>query len=200
MTRFFNATKRNLLLAGAAGLALLIGTSASASRVPPRMPPTDGDALELASLMIRQWEGFSANAYPDPADPARGPITIGYGSTVRPDGTRPELGDVIDETTAEWYLLDHLQMVVLPELEGIPRWQQMRPHQQAALMSFAYNVGARFYGHAGFATLTGALDSPTWESTVPSAMTLYVYANGKKRQGLVNRRAAEAALWSGVGA
>jgi lysozyme len=71
----------------------------------------------------------------------------------------------------------------------------MNPNQQAALISFAYNVGPSFYGRKGFETLTEAVSSVDNFKNVPAALRLYNKSGGKKLKGLVRRRNAEANLW-----
>jgi lysozyme len=73
----------------------------------------------------------------------------------------------------------------------------MNPNQQAALISFAYNMknGQNFYGRKGFETLTEAVSSVDNFKNVPAALRLYNKSGGKKLKGLVRRRNAEANLW-----
>jgi len=70
----------------------------------------------------------------------------------------------------------------------------MNDNQKGALLSFAYNLGADFYGHPGFGTITRALRDRKWRS-VPNALKLYVMAGGRALAGLVRRREAEGSLW-----
>jgi lysozyme len=72
----------------------------------------------------------------------------------------------------------------------------MNPNQQAALVSFAYNLGENFYGRKGFETLTKALSNIDTFDKVPDALKLYNKSGGKKLNGLERRRNAEANLWS----
>ena len=62
-------------------------------------------------------------------------------------------------------------------------------HEYAAMISFVFNVGAGDW--TIFRDLsTGALDA------IPGQLQRFIYAGGRRLQGLVNRRAAEVALWN----
>jgi len=65
-------------------------------------------------------------------------------------------------------------------------------NQFAALVSFAYNVGAAAFA----ASKIPALINNGRYDAVPAELMRYVYAKGKRLEGLVNRRAAEAGLWA----
>ncbi len=151
-----------------------------------------GDVLDGVNVnFIKRWEGLRLNAYRCSA----GVPTIGYGTTVYPTGKRVQMGDRLDN---EGQALDLLKIQLrdqfLPKLQQIPYWDEMNVNQRTALASFVYNLGADFYGGNGFTTITTALKHKHWDK-VPSALMLYVKAGGKTIQGLVNRRASEAALW-----
>lgn len=62
-------------------------------------------------------------------------------------------------------------------------------NQYVALLSFVFNLGA------GNWTIWRKLNARQYDQ-VPAQMARFVNAGGKKLQGLVNRRAAETALWS----
>lgn len=149
-----------------------------------------GDA-DIDLGFIKKWEGLRLDAYRCPA----GVPTIGYGSTYYLDGTKVKMGDKLkDEKEASALLQNVIAKDFLPELRKIPHWAEMNSDQRTALTSFAFNLGAHFYGNPSFTTITTALKHKHWDK-VPSALMLYVKAGGKTLQGLVNRRAEEAALW-----
>jgi Phage-related lysozyme (muraminidase) len=68
-------------------------------------------------------------------------------------------------------------------------------NRQAALLSFTYNCGPRWFGAQGFDTLSTALKAGQLEA-VPAALMLYVNPGGPSEAGLRRRRKAEGALWS----
>ena len=83
----------------------------------------------------------------------------------------------------------------LPTLRKIPHWHEMNENQQGALLSFAYNLGANFYGGRSFATITAVLRNKEWDK-VPSTLTLYRNPGSNVEVGLLKRRGAEGRLWS----
>lgn len=143
--------------------------------------------------IIKEFEGFSAKAYYDPLS-GNLPITIGYGSTRRRDGSRFMIGNTVTQQEAEDLLSYQLETDYLPTLQKIPYWNEMNDNQKSALLSFAYNLGANFYGSSGFNTITRSLKNKEW-SEVPSALSLYVNPGTNVEAGLRRRRTAEANLW-----
>jgi putative chitinase len=118
---------------------------------------------------------------------------VGYGSTRingRPVRQTDKLASIQD---AEYLLSTQLKTEFLPTLEKLPRWREMSENQRSAIISFAFNLGAHFYGSNGFGTITRALKED-WNS-VPAALKLYCRANGQTLPGLERRRQAEAELW-----
>jgi GH24 family phage-related lysozyme (muramidase) len=147
-----------------------------------------------ALALIKKFEGFRANAYPDPITQWKLP-TIGYGTTLYPDSRQVKRGDTITEERATECLADHLEKRCTPALTKIPTWEQMNANQQSALYSFAYNLGAGFYRGANFRSITQVCDSPTrWSESTWIAAQLGKYTN-RGVAGLVRRRKAEATLF-----
>lgn len=148
--------------------------------------------IPVAALdLIKKFEGLRLDAYLCPA----GVATIGYGSTYWPSGRQISLGEKLqDKGQAESLLIYQLEKDFLPALEQIPHWWEMNDNRRAALISFAWNMGAHFYGAPGFNTISAALQSRNW-SAVPSALQRYVRAGGDRLPGLVVRRKEEAKLW-----
>lgn len=124
-----------------------------------KIPAIPAEALET----IKAFEGFRAKAYPDPVLGWKLP-TIGYGTTCYPNGNPVARGDMIGEPSALECLVHHLDTFVRPKLERIPTWGRMTARRQAALYSFAYNLGPSFYGREDFASITAVCDTPArWE-------------------------------------
>jgi lysozyme len=82
----------------------------------------------------------------------------------------------------------------LPQLEKIPYWREMNDNQRGALLCFAYNLGADFYGSPDFNTITRVLKNKEW-SKVPEALKLYRNPGTNVEAGLLRRRIAEGKLW-----
>jgi lysozyme len=153
------------------------------------------DGLPLPGIaLIKEYEGFSAKAYYDPHTGGL-PITIGWGSTRRKDGTRFMIGNKITQEEADDLLYFQLRREFLPSLQKIPHWNEMNEKQQGALLSFAYNLGASFYGSSDFNTITRVLREKKWNE-VPKALELYRNPGSSVEAGLLRRRRAEGALWS----
>lgn len=143
---------------------------------------------------IVQWEGEVLHAYDDfdpthkptkPGQPIRGTLTIGVGHTgpdVKPGQTitREQSRALLRADLAEFS--DTVERAVKVPLND---------NQFAALVSFAYNVGA---GNFRSSTLLKKLNAGNYEA-VPSELMKWNKSKGKVMQGLINRRAQEAALW-----
>lgn len=155
------------------------------------------DFNDIACKIIEDFEGFSPKPYKCPA----GVWTIGYGTTVYPNGIPVKSTDkAITEPQATEFLKQLLVKQFVPTLSRkIPSWWAMNDNQKAAIISFAYNLGANFYGADGFNSITRALSSRANWPNVPAALRLYINPGSPFEVGLRRRRAAEAELWQGRG-
>ena len=144
--------------------------------------------------LIKRFEGCHLTAYPDPKTKGR-PYTIGWGSTRKRNGKPFELGEKITQAEADSLFLYQLETEFLPQLQQIPYYSEMSEEQVGALLSFAYNLGARFYGSTGFATISRRLRNKEW-NLIPEALILYCNPGTSVEAGLKRRRIAEGALWS----
>lgn len=151
--------------------------------------------LSIATRLIEEFEGIELEAYLDPV----GIPTICAGLTRYPNGEPVRMGDVCDYRICKRHLEELLRKQYIPAAECIPGWDRLGPNRQAVLLSFAWNLGARFYGTAGFETISGVLRDGAVRAEVyqqmPQALALYVKAGGRTLDGLVNRRRREAAIW-----
>lgn len=143
--------------------------------------------------LIKQFEGCHLKAYYDPLTKSL-PITIGWGSTRKLNGTPFYIGETITQKEADDLLYHQVRTEFLPLLRKIPYWNEMNNNQRGALLSFAYNLGARFYGSFGFSTITKKLKEKDWKG-VPAALELYRNPGSKVEVGLLRRRKAEGELW-----
>jgi lysozyme len=123
------------------------------------------------------------------------PITIGWGSTKDFNGQSFKLGRKITQEYADKLLLFDLEQRFLPSLQKIPYWNEMIDGQRGALLSFAYNLGAGFYGGSNFNTITKCLKNKEW-SKVPDVLYLYRNPGTNVEKGLARRRVAEGKLWN----
>lgn len=149
-----------------------------------------------AVKIVAQFEGFVPHVYNDGV----GVATIGYGTTVYPNGQPVRFGNPeIDEATAQQYLAHDLESTVHDLAASIPDWSQMNSNQTSALVSFGYNLGAHFYGEPGFTSITTVLRDHDWNA-VPQTMLLYSDPGDPTvHPGLLRRRTAEGELFESQG-
>jgi GH24 family phage-related lysozyme (muramidase) len=153
----------------------------------------DGKQIDLspAIKLIQQFEGCHLDAYLCPA----GVATIGWGNTRYADGRPVKLGDKITRVEADLLLSQEVDRIVARLGATVPHWRAMSDNQKGALISFAYNLGAGFYGAKGFETISRVLEQRQW-GEVPDAMLLYRNPGSKFEAGLRRRRVAEGRLWA----
>ena len=132
--------------------------------------------------------------YPDPLS-GNLPITIGWGSTKDLNGKPFKLGQKISQKVADDLLISQIKNEFLPTLSKIPYWSEMSDGKRGALLSFAYNLGANFYGSGDFNTITKRLKNKEWD-LVPDALYLYRNPGSNVEAGLARRRKAEGKLWN----
>lgn len=131
--------------------------------------------------LIKRFEGFSSTVYICPA----GYRTIGYGHLVRSGESFNE----ISETEAEELLckdVESAERAVL-RLVNVP----LTDGQFDALVSFTYNLGP---GALQCSTLRRKVNRQAHRE-VPAQLVRWVWAGGRKLNGLIRRRAVEAKLY-----
>ena len=133
--------------------------------------------------LIKRFEGFRSKPYQD----AVGVWTIGYGSTrgVTPD--TPEITEAEGERMLrEAVAVDekHLSLF-LPDT--------LTQEQHDAICSFVYNLGVAAFRNSTLCRVI--LATPGDAVRITAEFGRWVYAGGKKLDGLVARRAAEAELY-----
>jgi lysozyme len=135
--------------------------------------------------LIKRFEGFSPTIYICPA----GYPTIGYGHVVKPD-ERQQSASGITTKQAEAVLRQDVQTAerTVLRLINVP----LTDGQFDALVSFTFNLGA---GALQRSTLRRKVNRRD-HANVPAEFRKWVWAGGRKLEGLVRRREAEAALYS----
>jgi lysozyme len=130
--------------------------------------------------LIKQFEGFRANAYQDSV----GVWTIGWGHT---SGARP--GQTISRETATSLLRGDLQWAV----SAVNRLVKVRLAQPQfdALVSFVFNLGE---GNFAKSTLLRRLNAGDFAGAADQ-FAVWNKAGGRVLPGLTRRRSAEAALF-----
>jgi GH24 family phage-related lysozyme (muramidase) len=155
---------------------------------------TSSDDVPMMGIkLIKEFEGCHLNAYPDPLTGGL-PITIGWGSTRDKNGQPFQMGDKITQQEADELLISQCKNQFLPALRKIPHWSEMSDGKRGALLSFAYNLGAGFYGGDNFNTITKRLKNKEWD-LVPDALFLYRNPGSNVEAGLARRRKAEGESW-----
>lgn len=144
---------------------------------------------ERGLSLLRDFEGFSERAYPDPGSSNGLPVTIGYGSTRDEDGRPFRLGDTITRERA-----DELLRREVAETErqvaayvSVPITQP----QFDALCSFAYNVGVGAFGKS---TLLRKLNAGDYAGAADELLR-WDKNDGRVMPGLARRRRAERELF-----
>ena len=148
------------------------------------------NSIELAVNIIKEFEGYSAKPYLCPA----GVPTIGYGSTVYPNGKRVSNSDpAITKEEATEMLIQTVKDIEI-QLKNILA-VQLNEHQFAALLSFTYNVGI---GNLSKSTLLGLVNTDSKHPQIPIQFKRWNMAGGKVLRGLIRRRDSEVELYNGV--
>lgn len=146
--------------------------------------------LSLALPLIREFEGLAQEAYLDPV----GIATIGYGTIRYPDGQEVQLGDRISAERAEQLLREAVEQHYAPALfEAIPAARRYSPAQQAALISFVYNVGIGALQSSTLRSRLLAGDDP--QQVIKQELPRWCRGDGRVLPGLLRRRAAEVRLF-----
>lgn len=142
-------------------------------------------SLSAAGLVgIANWEGFSDHAY----IPVAGDVpTLGFGST---EGVK--MGDTITVPKA----IERLYRDTEKAESAIGRCVKVPLSQGEfdAFTSFAFNVGTEAFCSS---TLVKKLNSGDYEGACQE-LKRWVYVDGRRVQGLVNRREAEYRLCMGA--
>jgi len=136
--------------------------------------------------LIKQSESFKSKPYLCPA----GVPTIGYGSTVYENGVHVALMDEpITEKRAEQLLFNQL----IHYENAVNRYVKTKLNQNQfdSIVDFTYNVGI---GNFQRSTLLKKINKEDFEGA-SKEFSKWVYANGKKLNGLVKRRELEKELF-----
>jgi len=169
-----------------------IAASAAPARPAPA-PPAGGRAIGAKGLaLLKSFEGCEKrradgrfDAYPDPGSADGHPWTIGWGST----GADVARGTVWTQAQCDARLVQDMQKYadVVSRALGTARTSQ---NQFDALVSFHYNTGA-----IATATLTKKHKAGDFAGA-KAEFARWNKNNGRVMNGLVRRRAAEAALYA----
>lgn len=160
----------------------------------PRMSPTH-QLGPKGEAVIKKWEGYKKDlgdgrvqAYPDPAT-GGAPWTIGWGST----GADVKQGTIWTREKAQQRFTSHIEEEAAPAVRKGIGSTPTTQSQFDAMVSLAYNIGV-----ANFLKSTLLKKHVAGDYAGAAAQfAVWDKAAGKVMQGLVNRRAEEAALYRG---
>lgn len=140
--------------------------------------------------LIKKYEGLQLRAYVDPATGSE-PFTIGYGTTVYPNGLKVRLSDMCTQEQAEEYLMNDIKKFSNELIKLIPEKCCLNDNQFSALVSFTYNIGI---GNFKKSTLLKYLNENK-KYMAGKEILKWHKANGKSMLGLVRRRIEELYLY-----
>ena len=138
--------------------------------------------MSYAIDLIKKYEGLSLKAYKC----AAGVTTIGYGTTVYPDGKPVKMGDEVTKEKAEALLLDYVINKIMPNINDLG----LTENQQAALCSLIYNIGWPAFAKS---KCYKAIKTKDWETVFHNWD--WCKGGGKFLKGLAKRRAEEMFLF-----
>lgn len=144
--------------------------------------------------LIKHYEGLRLNAYKCSANVS----TIGYGTTVYPDGRRVRLGDRIDARVAHNLLMKDIARFEKEVLSLLK--VDLNENQFSALICFAYNVGSdidkdNIAEGLGDSTLLKLVNKNPNDPAIRGEFMKWNKAGVKILKGLTDRRNAEANLY-----
>lgn len=138
--------------------------------------------------LIKSFEGLVLHAYPDPGS-GNEPWTIGYGTTIYPDGNKVKKGDTATKEQAEAWLRFDVDRFAAKVYACTG---DLQPRQFDALVSFAYNVGI---GNLEKSTLLRKVKANPNDPSIAAEFLKWNKAAGKVMAGLTKRRAKEAEVY-----
>lgn len=138
--------------------------------------------------LIKSFEGFRANAYPDPKS-GGDPWTVGYGTTKFPSGRPVKKGDYVTPAQAEMYLREDVKKFAssVDALVTVP----LKQCQYDALVSFVYNLGVTNFRNS---TLLKKLNAKDYKGAADEFLR-WVSPGSSVEAGLRRRRTAERSLF-----
>lgn len=138
-----------------------------------------------ATTLIKGFEGCRLHAYQD----SGAKWTIGYGSLVLPNNAPAHEGATITQTQAD-DLLAHQVGAVAQIVQGMIEVPATNS-QQAALVSLCFNIGS---GNLRNSTLMRLFNAGRTKEAA-AQFAVWTLVKGHQVSGLINRRAAERAVF-----
>ncbi len=135
--------------------------------------------------LIRSFESLELKAYDDGV----GVPTIGYGTTIYPNGKRVQYGDTCTIEQAKSFMKYDLKRFT-EAVNGSVK-VQVNQNQFDALVSLTYNIGISAFNGS---TLLKKLNASDYKGAA-AQFDVWNKAGGKVMRGLTNRRAKERKLF-----
>ena len=135
--------------------------------------------------LICSFEGLKLKAYDDGV----GVWTIGFGTTIYPNGIKVKKGDTCTEAQAKAYMAHDLKKFESAVNSAVT--VSINQNQFDALVSLAYNIGTSGFKNS---TLVKKLNAGDIRGAA-AQFDVWNKGGGKVMQGLVNRRAVERKLF-----
>jgi lysozyme len=139
--------------------------------------------------LLEYYEGFRSKAYVDPATGGL-PITIGYGTTIYPNGTRVKMDDTCTQGQAQIWAINDLN--ILEKKIQATVHKPLSDNELGALCSFTYNEG---FGDFLSSTLLKKININPTDTSIRQEFQKWDEAGGHVMDGLLARRNAEANLY-----
>lgn len=137
--------------------------------------------------LITKWEGLKLKPYLCSA----GVPTIGYGSTYYEDGTRVKLSDSSITKDRALELFKTTLKRYEQDVDAMTR-DDINQNQFNALVAICYNIGS---SNLKSSTLLKLVNKNPNDEKINNQFNKWIYANGKKLKGLINRRADESKMY-----
>ena len=148
---------------------------------------SDQEWMDVLVPFLERWEGLKTEAYQCSANV----WTIGLGTTLYPDCTRVEPGDVCTVEEAYLYCMTDLRERAAAVISLINADEWRSGAKFAMLLSLSYNIGVTALSSS---TVLKRINTGSSDEDIKEAWSWWCKAGGKTVQGLVNRRAAELEL------
>jgi lysozyme len=181
--------------------AALLGTSLGVAAYGGGLPTQAVEQVQVvvqeepwmaqALTIIKAFEGLELDAYFD----AVGVTTIGWGTTLYNDGRPVQTGDRITADQADQLLRQQVLRDYAPGVfKALPLAKSFTPRQQAALISFTYNVGVEALNESTLRKRLLSGEDPA--RVIREELPRWRFGDeGQVLAGLERRRAAEINLF-----
>lgn len=169
----------------------VIAEFAALYRAGPDPKPKDPPWFAPALAIIREFEGCRLDAYQCPS----GVWTIGWGATRMPVGGAVRRGDRITQAQADVLLDQQVRDLYGPGTASLfTHWKRLAPCAQAALISWAFNVGLSAVEESTLRRRLNTGEDPN--AVAREELPRWNKGANGVLDGLTRRRAAEVALFT----